>query len=162
MGLFKKKSLVDVLESETPVQQEIDTSSIDVDNVRLDNMNILLVEDNVLNREIAEYLLTSKGAKVDFAENGKIAVAKFLDSLMNYYDCILMDIVMPTMDGYEATKYIRKSKHPDAKNIPIIAMTAKNLEADIQYAYKCGMNAFVLKPINTAVLLGTIQKYRKK
>ena len=162
--LFKKKSKgVDaVLEDDSPFMPQVDPSTIDVESIHLDSMRILLVEDNVLNREIAEYLLTNKGAKVEFAENGKIAVAKFEESEEHYYDCILMDIVMPIMDGYEATKLIRKLKHPDAKTVPIVAMTANNLKEDIAWALKYGMNAHIAKPIKTSILLQTVSAYSPK
>lgn len=117
----------------------------------------LLAEDNELNQEIAVELLRHTGAKIDCVENGQEAVKQFLSSDENEYDLILMDVQMPLMDGYKATKEIRKSAHPAAKTIPIIAMTANTFNEDIDAAYAAGMNAHIAKPIEIITLYRTIE-----
>ncbi len=115
--------------------------------VSLDGMNILLAEDNDLNWEIAETLLTSEGAKVTRAENGQICVDIFDSSAVGEYDAILMDIRMPVMTGYEAAARIRALDKED-KDIPIIAMTADAFADDIKHCLTVGMNAHIAKPID--------------
>lgn len=122
----------------------------------LANKRILLVEDNELNMEIARELLEMTNAIVDTAVNGKEAVERFVCSEPGYYDVILMDIQMPIMDGYTAAKGIRVSRHPKAKSIPIIAMTANAFSEDISRSLQSGMNAHVAKPIDMDVLLKVI------
>ena len=119
---------------------------------------VLLVEDNPLNRIIAEANLEKYNLIVDIAENGQIAVDKFLASAPGYYDAILMDIQMPVMDGYEATRAIRGSDHPEAGTIQIIAQTADAFNEDIVRVLAAGMNAHVAKPINQEQLLKALQK----
>ncbi len=113
--------------------------------------HVLLAEDNELNREIAVELLKMTGITVDYAENGKIALEKFLLS-GDSYDLILMDMQMPEMDGYQTAEAIRKSGHPRAADIPIIAMTADAFHEDVVRAYAAGMNGHLAKPINPALL----------
>ena len=103
-----------------------------------------LAEDNELNREIAVELLKMTGITVDYAENGKIALEKFLLS-GDSYDLILMDMQMPEMDGYQTAEAIRKSGHPRATDIPIIAMTADAFHEDVVRAYAAGMNGHLAK-----------------
>lgn len=117
---------------------------------------LLLAEDNALNMEIAVELLQMAGAESDCAVNGKEAVEKFEDSPAGYYDAILMDVQMPVMDGYTATRKIRAGGHPDAKTIPIIAMTANIFSEDIDAAYAAGMNGHMAKPIDAKTLYQTI------
>lgn len=112
----------------------------------------LLVEDNSFNLQIAQELLEMVGGTVETAVNGEKAVASFVQSAPGYYDVILMDIQMPVMDGYTATREIRASVHPDASSIPIIAMTANAFSEDISAALHAGMNAHVAKPIDTTLL----------
>ena len=109
---------------------------------------ILLAEDNELNSEILIELLGMFGAECDVAENGQKVVEEFEKSEPGYYDMILMDVQMPVMNGYEATKAIRLSSHPKAKTIPIIAMTANAFADDINDAKNAGMNEHVSKPID--------------
>ena len=111
------------------------------------NKHLLLVEDNELNREIAEAILAGYGFVVDKAENGAVAVEMVKQAPAETYDCILMDVQMPVMNGYEATKCIRALDNPELKNIPILAMTANAFEEDRRSALECGMNGFVSKPI---------------
>ena len=119
---------------------------------------VLLAEDNELNREIATDLLEMVNLKVDCANNGKEALDMFNASTVGTYDAILMDVQMPIMDGYEATKEIRKSEHSQAKSIPIFAMTANAFSEDVSAAFSAGMNGHIAKPIDTAVLYSTLKK----
>lgn len=112
----------------------------------------LLAEDNEINREIVVELLGSFQAKVETAEDGKQALELFLSHEPGYYDAILMDIQMPVMNGYEATRAIRASSHPQAKSIPVIAMTADAFAEDVRAAKEAGMNAHITKPINMSVV----------
>ena len=114
----------------------------------LEGKRFLAAEDNELNSEILVELLDMYGSQCDVAENGQIAVETFEKSPQGYYDGILMDIQMPVMNGYEATKAIRNSAHPDAKTIPIIAMTANAFSEDISNSLNAGMDAHIAKPMN--------------
>ncbi len=114
---------------------------------------LLLTEDNELNREIAEEILTDSGFIVETAEDGTIAVEKVKNSAPGYYSLILMDIQMPKMNGYDATRAIRTLDDPDLAAIPIVAMTANAFEEDRRLALECGMNAHVSKPIDVEKLL---------
>lgn len=127
----------------------------------LNNVHILLAEDNDLNWEIADMLLSSIGAKIDRAPNGKICVDMLKNSLPGTYDVILMDIRMPVMTGLEATVEIRKLDHPD-KNLPIIAMTADAFSDDMKKCLDCGMNAHISKPIDLEIVKATILKFLNK
>lgn len=119
---------------------------------------ILLAEDNDLNWEIAEDLLTEVGFEVNRAENGQNCVEMFQQSGIGEYDVILMDIRMPVMNGYEAAQAVRASDRPDA-NLPIIAMTADAFSDDVQHCLDCGMNAHIAKPIDIDKLLIQLEKY---
>ncbi len=133
----------------------------DIPQSNLEGYHILLAEDNDLNWEIAEVLLSSIGATIDRAENGKICVEMLTESKPGSYDVILMDIRMPVMTGLEATVEIRKSKHPD-KDIPIIAMTADAFSDDMKKCLDCGMNAHIAKPIEIDVVKNAILKFCNK
>ena len=122
--------------------------------------HILLAEDNDLNWEIACELLSDLGMELEWAENGRICVDKFLDSPVGFYDAILMDLRMPVMTGYEATEAIRKMDRPD-KDIPIIAMTADAFSEDIKKCLDAGMNAHVAKPIDIREVSRLLEKYMK-
>ena len=117
-------------------------------NIDLSGRRILIAEDNELNWEVANELLSDLGVELDWAEDGQICLDKFQKSPEGYYDAVLMDIRMPHMTGYEATKMIRGLKHPDALSIPIIAMSADAFSDDIQHCLECGMNAHIAKPID--------------
>lgn len=119
---------------------------------------ILLAEDNDLNWEIAEDLLSEAGFELERAENGKICVEKFEQSAVGFYNVILMDIRMPVMNGYDAAKAIRALSREDA-NLPIIAMTADAFSDDIQHCLDCGMNEHVAKPIDVNRLTQLLKKY---
>ena len=120
------------------------------------NLNLLLAEDNELNAEIAETLLSDEGAKITVVKNGLQAVKAFQENPCNYFDAILMDIMMPVMDGLTAAKAIRAAAHADAKTIPIIAMTANAFQEDQEQCYKAGMNAHLAKPLNMEKVIRTI------
>lgn len=109
---------------------------------------VLLVEDNEFNREIGQEFLEMAHAEVDNAENGQEAVDKVLNSPPGYYDLVLMDVQMPVMDGYEATRTIRASSHPEAGSLVILAMTANAFSEDVAKAVAAGMNGHVAKPID--------------
>ncbi len=117
-------------------------------NFDLSGRRILLAEDNELNWEVANELLSDMGAELDWAEDGQICLEKFQKSPEGFYDVILMDIRMPHMTGYEAATAIRGLNRPDAQSVPIIAMSADVFSDDIQHCLKCGMNAHIAKPIN--------------
>ena len=120
---------------------------------------VLLVEDVEVNREIAKVVLAETGLSVDEAVDGADALQIFSRSENNYYDLILMDVQMPKLNGYEATKKIRELDRADAKNIPIIAMTANAFEEDKANALNAGMNDHIAKPLDIAKLLSTLKKY---
>ena len=118
---------------------------------------ILLVEDNELNREIAEEILKQYGFLVDIAENGAVAVEKVKNSAPGTYDLVLMDIQMPVMNGYEATEQIRALEDPALAKTRILAMTANAFDEDRKQALKCGMDGFLSKPIVMEELIRTLQ-----
>lgn len=132
-------------------KEEDDTDKQDVDeqNESLAGKKILLAEDNELNWEIAATLLEARGMEIDWAENGKICVDKFSQSPVGHYDAILMDVRMPVMTGYEATRAIRALERKDA-DLPIIAMTADAFVEDIKKCIDCGMDAHIAKPIDVS------------
>lgn len=120
---------------------------------------ILLVEDNELNREIAEVILEEAGFSIEFAPDGTDAVSMVENSAEGYYDAVLMDVQMPVMNGYEATKAIRAMQRRDVKTLPIIAMTANAMEDDKEAALKSGMNAHIAKPIDIELLMNVLCQY---
>ena len=124
----------------------------------LSGINILLVEDVEINREIFMALLEATRVNIDTAENGLIAVTKFRENPIKY-DAIIMDIQMPTMDGYEATRIIRSLDLPKASSIPIIAMTANAFKEDIEHCLKIGMNDHLSKPIDEVAVIRKIMQY---
>ncbi|MBO7335987.1 MAG: response regulator, partial [Lachnospiraceae bacterium] len=128
-------------------------------DVRANETRLLVVEDNELNREIAIAVLESAGFIVETANDGSEAIEKIKESEPGRYNVILMDIQMPVMDGYEATREIRRLDRPDAATIPIIAMTANAFEEDKRRAASCGMNDHIAKPIEVDLLISTISKY---
>ncbi len=123
---------------------------------------VLLVEDNELNREIAEELLTENGFAVETAEDGSVAVEKVKSSEPGHFDLILMDIQMPVMDGYEATRRIRALPNAKLASVPIVAMTANAFDEDRRKAAECGMNAHVAKPIDIPQLIQVLKVHLPK
>ena len=142
---------------EEELQQQMEDQP---ENVSLAGRRLLLAEDNGLNAEIAMTILQDADEEVELAADGKIAVDKLQDVPVGYYDAILMDIPMPNMNGYEATKAIRKLTDERAK-IPIIAMTANAFEEDRQAALAAGMDDYVAKPVEISELFRTIMKHLK-
>lgn len=124
----------------------------------LEGKKILLAEDNEINWEIANELLTAMGLELDWAENGQICLEKFRQSDIRHYDAVLMDVRMPVMNGYEATRAIRASGREDA-DIPIIAMTADAFSEDVKKCLDAGMNAHVAKPIDVKEVCRQLEKY---
>ena len=131
------------------------------ENMSLEGVNILLVEDNPLNQDIAKFLLENMGVKIQMANNGQEAVEKFAASQPGDIDIILMDIMMPVMNGYEAAKSIRSMDRQDAPEIPIIAMTANAFTDDRKQAFEAGMNEHLAKPLDKGLLLKTLYKFSK-
>lgn len=129
---------------------------------KLAGRRALLCEDNSLNTEIAILYLRSLNVEADTAENGRIGVERFQASPEGYYDMILMDIRMPEMDGYEATRTIRAMQRPDAHAVPIIGMSADAFEEDILNGKKAGMNDYITKPITPQKLAETLEKAMEK
>ncbi len=124
-------------------------------------LHFLAAEDNMINADILKELLEMEGARVEIAGNGLAAVAMFRNSRPGYYDMILMDVAMPIMDGYEATRQIRMMDREDAAAIPILAMTANTFAEDIERSFQAGMNAHITKPLDIRVLNSTIRRLLK-
>ena len=122
------------------------------------NRKILLAEDNELNMEIAEFMLEKEGADVTKAWNGQEAVEIFEKSKSGEFDAILMDIMMPIMNGYEAAKRIRALEREDARTVPIIAMTANAFTEDRMRAKEAGMDEHIAKPVDAELLVKVIRK----
>ena len=128
----------------------------DIPEKSIEGLHILLVEDNELNMEIAEFMLRNEGADVTKAWNGRKAVEIFEKSRPDEFDVILIDIMMPVMNGYEAARMIRSMDREDAKVIPIIAMTANAFTEDKLRAKEAGMNEHIAKPVDTKRLVKII------
>ncbi len=146
----------DIAEGQAALTQPSDLSSGSIQGMRL-----LMTEDNKLNAEITQLLLQDAGATVTLAGDGQQAVDLFASQPPNTYDAILTDMMMPVKDGLTATREIRSMNRPDAKTIPIIAMTANAFQEDAQECLKAGMNAHLAKPLQRDVLIATLAKYRR-
>ena len=131
------------------------------DGNNLEGLHFLAAEDNEINAEILTEILDMEGASCEIAENGKLAVERFMKAEEGEFDAILMDVQMPVMNGYDATRAIRASKAADAKRIPIIAMTANAFAEDEKAAMDAGMDAHVAKPIDIDLLKKVIRQYVK-
>ena len=131
----------------------------DETRINLDGVRVLVAEDNPLNLEIAVFCLEQHGAKVTPTHNGKAAVEAFASSGLSEYDVILMDIMMPVMNGYEATRKIRSMARPDAKRVPILAMSANAFQDDVMKSKAAGMNDHLAKPIGSDSLLRAVMHY---
>ena len=120
-------------------------------------MRALVVDDNELNREIASFILEDNGLLVDCAKDGQEAIEKFEKSESGYYDMILMDIMMPNLNGWDATRLIRSMKRPDAERVPVIAMSANAFAEDIINSRISGMDEHLTKPLDPARLVNTLK-----
>ena len=139
-------------------QTEEEEVEVDEGELSMEGLNILAAEDNPINAEILEELLDIEGATVTICENGKVAAETFLNSAPGTYKVIFMDVQMPIMNGYDSARAIRACSHPEAKTIPIIAMTANAFDDDKKAAYDAGMDAHVAKPINMDIVKKTVAK----
>jgi CheY-like chemotaxis protein len=131
-------------------------------NLDLTGKRLLIVEDVEINRIILTEFLSSTNAEIDEAENGAQAVEKFTAAKQDYYDFIFMDVQMPQMNGYEATAAIRNLSRTDAKNVPIVAMTANAYKEDVERALQSGMNGHLAKPIDKNAVMKILAKYLAK
>jgi CheY-like chemotaxis protein len=146
---------------EFEINSEPEEKEKTVDRTILSGLKVLLVEDNELNMEIAQEILGDEGIESTPAVNGKEALDKFTASPVGTFDVILMDVMMPIMNGIDATRAIRSSSHPQAKTIPIIAMTANAYKEDEEKVIEAGMNAHVAKPVDVDILMSVLAKYVK-
>ena len=154
---FFRKSLINGLNRALEASGSEDSASSSPD---LTGKHILLVEDNMINREIAQEILSVTNAAVDTAVDGREAVDAFVRSENGWYDLILMDIQMPVMDGYAATRAIRAAQRPDAKTIRIFAMTANTFAEDIAKARDAGMDGHIAKPIDINALMQVLRQFQ--
>ena len=138
--------------------ENVEPENVEADETVFEGKRILLAEDNDLNAEIAEEILTSVGFLIERAEDGEACVEKIVSSDARYYDLVLMDIQMPNMDGYQATKAIRELADKEKADIPIIAMTANAFEEDRNKAVNMGMNGHIAKPIDVSELLKVLAR----
>ena len=141
-----------------PVSGEKTTVTSQPEEISFPGKRILVVEDNELNMEIICTILENYGIKTEQAVNGKEAVRRMEESVTGYYDMIFMDIMMPEMDGLEATRTIRNLDREDCKKIPIYAMSANAFDEDVKRSLASGMNGHLSKPVNLQVLEKTLQK----
>ena len=128
----------------------------------LKNKHILICEDNQINQEVISSILELKGAVTEIAENGEIGLRKFSQSSLNFWDMIFMDIHMPIMDGYTATRAIRNLDRDDAKTVLIIAMTADAFSDDIQKCLDAGMDGHLTKPVDPKQLFMMLKEQLRK
>ena len=180
LGLAITKSIVDMMGGDISVQTEKgkgteftitvdfplaepaeEICSCEGEEVSFEGLRALLVEDNMINMEIAQMLLDQAGFVIETAENGKIALEMTAASEPGYYDVILMDIQMPVMDGYTAAQAIRALPDPGLAGIPIIAMTANAFQEDIKKAEEAGMNGHIAKPLDIPDMKSTLQRVLK-
>jgi CheY-like chemotaxis protein len=149
-----------------PIQVDQSWSGRPVDEERnvqsnVAGMRVLLVEDNEINCEIVEFMLREAGAEVVTANDGKAAVDAFTASNPGAFDCVLMDLMMPVMSGYEATRVIRSLDRPDAKAVPIIALSANAFEEDVALAKDAGMNEHLAKPVDIGKMFQVMGRLRR-
>ncbi len=185
LGMVIVKNFVDMLHGKIDIQSELEMGTVvtvefdfkidlnpqlctenpkteeEMPETDLHGTRIMLVEDNEINREVAIDILKSLNLTITEAVNGQDAVDKFRESGVGEYKCILMDIMMPVLDGYEATKTIRAMDREDAKTVPVIAMTANAFMEDIKVAKNAGMNDHIAKPVTPEIVKKTLKKYLK-
>ncbi len=155
---FKTK-LLEIYEEENKPDKKFVTS---IEKADFSGLHFLVAEDNDINAEILMELLGAEGADCEIAENGKLALERFCESAVGEFDAILMDVQMPVMNGYEATKAIRALEREDAVTIPIIAMTANAFAEDVKDALNSGMNAHVAKPVEMDIVREKLGHYLKR
>ena len=124
----------------------------------LEGRRVLIAEDMEINAEILIELMEMEGMTADHGENGRIVVDMFEKSPVGYYDAVLMDMRMPVMDGLEATRVLRALDRPDAKTVPIIALTANAFDEDVQRSLQAGMTAHLSKPVEPDRLYATLRR----
>ncbi|MBR2804091.1 MAG: response regulator, partial [Eggerthellaceae bacterium] len=139
-------------------EAEEENSVQEPETVSFEGTRALLVEDNEINREIAQMLLSQAGFEFDTAVDGKQALDLVSASEPGFYDVVLMDIQMPVMDGYTAAKAIRALPNPALSEIPIIAMTANAFQEDIRTAEEAGMNGHIAKPLDVTTMMNTLER----
>ena len=147
------------LAPEQSAEKQQQESENPTERASIDGCHLLLVEDNALNAEIAETLLQDQGMLVTVVADGQQAVERFVSEPPGTFDAILMDVMMPVMDGLTATRRIREMSREDAKTMPIIAMTANAYDEDIRQCLEAGMNAHLAKPLQMNLVVATIGKY---
>lgn len=160
LGMTISKGIVDMMGGSINIDSKPGEGSKVIISLRMKTgirKRILVVEDNELNRECVAELLKEYGFEIEETENGKAAVDRIISSPPDYYDVVLMDVHMPVMDGYEATRCIRQLDNPDYAKLPIIAMTANVFEEDKISAFENGMNGFISKPVDIEKLLKIIR-----
>ncbi len=181
LGMSIVKQLVDQMKGHIEVESQIGSGSMfritlpmQIDGVRdaqavdegqnetgtIDGMRVLLVEDNEINCEIIEFMLKDAGAEVVTANDGKEAVDAFAASAPETFDCVLMDLMMPVMSGYEAARVIRAMDRSDAKTVPIIALSANAFDEDVAMAKDAGMNEHLAKPVDMGKMFRVMNRLR--
>jgi signal transduction histidine kinase/ActR/RegA family two-component response regulator len=181
LGMSIVKQLVDQMKGHIEVESQIGSGSLfritlpmQIDGVRdaqavdegqnepdtIAGMRVLLVEDNEINCEIIEFMLKDAGAEVVTANDGKVAVDAFAASAPETFDCVLMDLMMPVMSGYEAARVIRGMKRTDAKTVPIIALSANAFDEDVAMAKDAGMNEHLAKPVDMGKMFRVMNRLR--
>ena len=148
-----RRCLYSLIQSDPNKEETKDKSRPEINTGR-----ILLAEDNELNQEIAVTILEEAGFSMEVAGNGRIALDMLQKSEPGYYQLVLMDVQMPEMDGYEATRQIRRLENTQLSRIPILAMTANAFEEDKQEALEAGMNGYIAKPINIKELFAALKE----
>ncbi len=179
LGMTITKKLVDSMDGTIQVESEVGQGTVctvvlpleivavsggqevdaDAETDGISGKHALIVEDNELNREIAQYMIEENGLEVTMAENGQEAVELFQQSAPYTYQIVFMDIMMPVMDGHEATRVIRSLDRPDASRIPIIAMTANAFAEDVQAAKDAGMNEHMAKPLEPEIISEVLKRW---
>jgi CheY-like chemotaxis protein len=139
-------------------EEQIENKGEEEEYLDFSGKRVLLVEDNQMNQILAENILTSVGFAVDIASDGIEAVEKMKSSSDGYYDVILMDIQMPQMDGYEATRQIRALDDKTKSEIPIVAVTANAFEEDRKISMEVGMNGYLAKPYDVPEIMSTLKE----